>query len=332
MHKKDTLNGIMLENIHTWRDETITVNVTCGGNMPTIPIKVFRFISSSPGLNFHIQHFSSGSSRKPSVLVGMQRIDKETLQVCTEYIEQIENGYLASFAKLCWQGEENKFQEEIFELIMKCGENKLLRLVRRLVVATFIMSHTLTIRDTSGSSTEVSEMVPNGKFPSSRLLNRQLKYAFHYIQKDLAETTLSILQDTLLHPGHCNDWFVAFFAVVGLCLVSEDQQKTLHIVMETNIQNEKINRREPSVTADSKNRDEKMREMYEAKANKVCKAIDADMKLVMLAFCRWSHHSLPPDAYDEGFENTITQFIQLVEANCELQHPNLQYNPLIPGS
>jgi hypothetical protein len=79
--------------------------------------------------------------------------------------------------------------------------------------------------------------------------------------------------------------------------------------METNIQNEKINRREPSVTADSKNRDEKMREMYEAKANKVCKAIDADMKLVMLAFCCWSYYSLPPDAYDEGFENTITQFI-----------------------
>jgi hypothetical protein len=327
LHSKDTVSKMVLENIQTWSG-ILNANMTCGLGMPLLPIRVYQFVPKGLVLQRQFQYLSSGSPEKQSVPIGMKRIDERMLHVCNEYIEQIASHHMDSFAKLCWKEEENKFQEEIFKLIMNCVENEVIRLVRRLVVATFIMSHTLTIDKVSGSSTEVLDMVSHNIFASSRLLNRQLKYPFHHIQRNLMQTTLSNLKNTLVHPDSYDNWRVAFIAVIGLCMASENQQKTIHLVMETNINTEKLSRHGSDITADPKDGDETLRQKYEAEGNRACEAIDSVTMFLIHAFCQWSRRSLQNLAHEEGSRNIISEIIQLVKANCELYHPPLKYNQL----
>jgi hypothetical protein len=331
MHSRTIVTAMVQENVKKWCG-TLTANMTCGSSMPALSIEVNQFVPIHPKLECQVQYFLVRSLEKPSVPIGMKQIDKGMLQLCVEYTEEIASTHMDRFAKLCWKGEGNKFQEGMFELITKCGEDELIRLVRLLVITTFIMSHTLTIDNISGSSAEVSDMVSSDEFASSRLVNRQLKFAFHHIQWNLMNTTLSYLRNTFLHPVGYDNWLAAFVAVVGLCMALEDQQKTIHLVMETNIRIEELRRRSSDISANAKSGDERLRQNYEAKGNEACKAIDSAIGLIVNTFYQWSHRYLQDVADDKGPVIIISQFIQLISANRELYYPAIRYNPLISAS
>lgn len=81
-------------------------------------------------------------------------------------------------------------------------------------------------------------------FTSPRMANRQLKYFFSRLQRNIVNNVLNKLQQIFKSSKGCDKWLVAFIAVVGMCMAYEDQQKTIHLVMETKVKTEGVDRME----------------------------------------------------------------------------------------
>jgi hypothetical protein len=115
---------------------------------------------------------------------------------------------------------------------------RLLREVFPLLIVTFIISHTLTIAE-EGKDTTLQGMRSNAgraafhlKNASSRVVNRQLKFFFSQLQHNIATFVFKKLLQVIKGKGR-EKWPVAFIAMLGVCMVLEDQQKTIHLVMST---------------------------------------------------------------------------------------------------
>jgi hypothetical protein len=119
------------------------------------------------------------------------------------------------------------------------SQAKLLREVFRLIVVTFIMSHTLTIAEKDKSTipqnlrSDVDRDAYLIKNVSSRVVNRQLKYFFSRLQNEIASFVLKKLLQILESSKGSDKWPIAFITMLGVCMMLEDQQKTIHFVMST---------------------------------------------------------------------------------------------------
>jgi hypothetical protein len=332
MYEENTLHSLAEHNIEAWYNTMLVAHMSCGKEMPVLSVNVYRFVPKGPVLKYHVQYLSSSTSEKQSVPIAIKLINNEMSRLCKMYIEDIVVAHMDTFEKLCWKDEENKFQEESFKLITSCGEVKLMQTVRRLIVATFIMSHTLTIEKVSRKrSNTVFE-----EFASSRLANRQLKHVFCSFHQNIMKTILKTIQEIFESENGYDNWIDAFVAIIGLCMALEEQQKTLHLVMETDFRTEIMNLGISEVTADSQNRYDELRQAYEARANHACEDIDRAIGLVAHTFCQWSCRSLNHVALESGprnEHNMIFQFTKLVKANRELcLHSHLHYNELTATS
>lgn len=186
------------------------------------------------------------------------------------------------------------------------------------MVVTFIMSHTLTIAD-EHKDDALSRMhsypgpsVYPEKFVSPRMTNRQLKYFFCRIQRAIIGNVLNKLQQIFKSSKGCDKWLSAFVAVLGLCMAQEDQQKTIHLVMQTKARTEGLDMRDAQVRADI-----------------ACREIDNQMKFIFTLF-RWKYnrkHNPLRDADHDwkneagfGDENTVSfvrRVAQLVKENSK---------------
>lgn len=140
------------------------------------------------------------------------------------------------------------------------------------------MSHTLTIADESKYET-LSKMhsynpsqTPLQNFTSPRMTNRQLKYFFCRLQRSILSTVLNKLQQIFKSSKGCDKWLAAFVAIVGMCMAHEDQQATIHLVMETKARTEGMD----------------MRSLQE-RADIACREIDLRMGFINSIF-RWKYN------------------------------------------
>ncbi len=199
------------------------------------------------------------------------------------YINDIVENHLDAFGELCWMEDDNDFQQKLFRLMTRIkpqsdDEVKLLREVFRLIVVTFIMSHTLTIAEETKAAT-LSRMHSYGglnsyvdHYTSPRMTNRQLKYFFSRLQRTIQTAVLNKLQQIFKSSRGCDKWLAAFVAVLGMCMALEDQQKTIHLVMATKSSTEGIDTRDAQSQADI-----------------ACREIDARMHFIQQIF-RWKYN------------------------------------------
>lgn len=153
-------------------------------------------------------------------------------------------------------------------------QRDLLTEVFRLIVVSFIMSHTLTIADEGlhvlshlhNSQTQVQ------KFTSPRMTNRQLKFFFSRIQKASITAVLNKMQQIFKSSKGCDKWLAAFVTVLGLCMAHEDMQQRVHTTMSTRAADE--------------GRDE--RDMQQ-RAEETCREIDDRMEFIFGIF-RWKYN------------------------------------------
>ncbi|KAF2474542.1 uncharacterized protein BDR25DRAFT_109641 [Lindgomyces ingoldianus] len=287
MHEDAQLTHFVSQHIRQWGNAEITIYMTCGQNaMPRIPVKVYEFLPKTQELLRQFQYFTDPVTHKmvrvekSSPAVGMVHINHNEEKKYDKYINDIIDHHLGAFGELCWMEDDNDFQHKLFMLMMKVKprsdeEVKLLREVFRLIIATFIMSHTLSIaEETKHASLSKLHSYPGPSayvenFTSPRMTNRQLKYFFARLQKHILTTVLNKLQQMFKSSRGCDKWMAAFIAVIGMCMAHEDQQKTLHLVMETKSASEGAN------WMDS-----------QARADFACREIDARMGFIAQIF-RW---------------------------------------------
>jgi len=290
MHEDSHLKHFVSQHIHQWGNIEITIYMTCGQfTMPRIPVKVYEFVPKGEELLRQIQYVTDPQTNrriavpKQSPPLGMVHINHNEEKTYDRYISDIVDHHLDALGELCWREDDNDFLQKLFKLMTRVkpksdDEAKLLREVFRLIVVTFIMSHTLTIAE-QGKHEALSRMHsyagPNSYYPSytsPRMANRQLKYFFSRLQKSIQQAVLNKLQQIFKSSKGCDKWLAAFVAVLGLCMALEDQQKTIHLVMSTRANSEGTDPRDAQAQADI-----------------ACQEIDARAHFVQQIF-RWKYN------------------------------------------
>jgi hypothetical protein len=248
MHENGYLMDYCNQYIRQWLNVEITIYMTCGQkDMPRIPVKVYEFLPIGEELLVQRQYIIDVDTHqrrtvlKRSPALGMQQINHLEEKVYDKYISDIVDNYIDTFGELCWREDDNDFQQKLFHLMTRLtpksrDEAKLIREVFRLIVVTFIMGHALTISDETRHGSLSNMHGYDGdyaNYTSPRMTNRQLKYFFNRLHNTILSGVLKELQQIFRSSKGCDKWHAAFIAVVGLCMAQEDQQKTIHCVMET---------------------------------------------------------------------------------------------------
>jgi hypothetical protein len=290
MHEKSSLKQFVNSYLHSWGNQEFTLHMTCGGyKMPRIPIKVYEFVPKGNELLVQIQYVTDLRTnkriaiKKQSPALGIVHINHSEEKTYDKYITNIVENHLDDFGELCWLEDDDDFLQKLFKLMTRVkpksdDEAKLLKEVFRLVVVTFIMSHALTISEESKHAT-LSRMhsytgpgAYTDKFTSPRMTNRQLKYFFNRLQRQIQATVLNKLQQIFKSSRGCEKWLAAFVAVLGMCMALEDQQKNVHLVMST---------RAAAEGADVR--------VAQGQADAACREIDTQMLFVQQIF-RWKYN------------------------------------------
>ncbi|EUC35454.1 hypothetical protein COCCADRAFT_24635 [Bipolaris zeicola 26-R-13] len=330
MHEDSNLTRFVTQYIQQWGNDELTVFMTCGQNsMPRIPVKVYEFIPRGDELLVQIQYRLDPRTqkripiKKRSPALGMVHINHNEEKKYDKYISDIVDHHLDAFGELCWMEDDNDFQQKLFKLMTRVkpksdDESKLLREIFRLIIVTFIMSHTLTIAEETKVAT-LSRMHSYGgpnsyvdNFTSPRMTNRQLKYFFSRLQRSIQANVLNKLQQILKSSKGCDKWLAAFVAVLGMCMALEDQQKTIHLVMLTKAQTEGLDQRDAQDMADEAcreidNRMHFVQQIFRWKYNRKCNPMrDADLD--------WEKEVGFGDASSVNF---VRQTAQLVKENID---------------
>jgi hypothetical protein len=290
IHEDINLTRFVSKYIHQWTSKELTVYMTCSQkSMPRIAVKVYEFVPLGKELLEQIQYQTDPKTqsriavKKQSPALGMVHINQGEEKKYDKYVSDIVDQHIDAFADICWVEDDNDFTPRLFKLMTRVkpksdDEAKLLREVNRLIVTTYIMSHVISIAEETKIQT-LSKMhsytTPHAyiqNFTSPRMTNRQLKYFFARLQRSILSTVLNKLQQIFKSSKGCDKWVVAFVAVVGMCMAHEDQQKTIHQVMQTRAATEGFDYRDG-----------------QAQAEIACREIDERMNFVSQIF-RWKYN------------------------------------------
>jgi hypothetical protein len=302
MHEVSNLTHFVTQYIQQWESVELTVWMTCGQNhMSRIPVKVYEFVPRGNALLLQIQYKTDPTThnrvaiQKQSPALGMIHINHNEEKKYDKYIADIVENHLNAFGELCWMEDDNDFQQKLFRLMTRVkpksdDEAKLLHETFRLIVVTFIMSHTLTIAEETKAAT-LSHMYSYGghnsyvdNYTSPRMTNRQLKYFFSRLQRSIQTTVLNKLQQIFKSSKGCDKWVAAFVAMLGMCMALEDQQKTIHVVMSTKASTEGMDQRDA-----------------QGQAEFACREIDQRMLFVQQIF-RWKYNRKCNPMRDAGHD------------------------------
>ncbi|KAF2645997.1 hypothetical protein P280DRAFT_532481 [Massarina eburnea CBS 473.64] len=290
IHEDMNLTRFVSKFIHQWNNQEITLYMTCAQKgMPRVAVKVYEFSPRGKELLEQIQYQTDPktlqrvATKKESPALGMVHINQNEEKKYDRYVSDIVDHHLDAFAEICWADDNNDFSPRLFKLMTRVkpksdDEAKLLREVNRLIVTTYIMSHTITIAEETKIQT-LSKMhsytSPHAyiqNYTSPRMTNRQLKFFFARLQRSILSTVLNKLQQIFKSSKGCDKWVAAFVAVVGMCMAHEDQQKTIHQVMQTRAATEGFDYRDG-----------------QAQAEIACREIDARMNFISQIF-RWKYN------------------------------------------
>lgn len=331
MHENQQLSHYVSTHIRQWGTSEITILMTCGQkSMPRIDVKVFEFAANDNELLFQIQYKKdpNNSDKRMAVVkasppLGMVHINANEEKRFDKYVSDIVDHHIDAFGAICWVEDDNDFQENLFRLITRVkpktdDEAKLLREVLRLIVCTFIMSHTLTLSEEDKHAALSKMQSYKGResyvenFTSPRMTNRQLKYFFNRIHGNIMCAVLNKLQQIFKSSKGCDKWIMAFIVVIGMCMAHEDQQKTIHLIMETKSKIERWDRKEA-----------------QARAELACRDIDSRMGFITQIF-RWKYNRKCNPLRDANLDwekevgfgdassvNFVRQVAQLIKENID---------------
>ncbi|KAF9730478.1 hypothetical protein PMIN01_11347 [Paraphaeosphaeria minitans] len=293
IHEDSHLKLFVSQFIHQWGKKEINVYMTCEQKtMPRMQVKVYEFQPCGEELLVQLQYQTNPQTqeryalRKRSPALAMVYLNHHDEKKYDKYLNDIVDNHLDAFGDICWAEDDNDFSPRLFKLMTRVkpksdDEAKLLRDVFRLIVCTYIMSHTITMAEETKtqtlsqmhSYTDPSAYVQN--YTSPRMTSRQIKFFFARLQRSTLAVVLNKLQQIFKSSRGCDRWLAAFVAVVGMAMAAEDQQKTTHQVMATRAVTESLDMRDAQAQADIANRevDQRMNfvsQIFRWKYNRKC--------------------------------------------------------------
>lgn len=288
MHEDSQLTKFVALHIHQWSNVEVSLRMTCGQGLPPLSVKVYEFIPKTAELLRQFQYITdplTGSCvrvEKSSPPLGMIQINHKDEVKYEKYINEVVERFLTPFGRICFAEEQNEFQLKLFLMMTRLrpradDEAKLLKDVFRLIVVTYIMGHTITIIEETKehSLSGLRNYRPDSyvsNFCSPRMTNRQLKYFFCRLHQTIMQNVLNKLQQIFKSSKGCDKWTSAFCAILGLAMAHEDNQKTIHLVMETKAASGEISQQEGQITSDA-----------------ACREIDNKFSFITAIF-RWKYN------------------------------------------
>ncbi|KAF1815837.1 hypothetical protein P152DRAFT_390910 [Eremomyces bilateralis CBS 781.70] len=287
MHDTNTLKNFVNRHIRRFTGNTIRIKFTFIYGLPGLDHDVVEFEPKTNELLRQFQYIIDPATgrqdrvEKASPPLGITKFDNEDTKIWEKYLNDLVEHHLDGFAEICFEDEPNDFQFRLLKLMCNLkpedkNEKLLLREMFRLLMVTYIMGHTVTIPDASReqylSKLKNFRSAPYGRDCSPRMANRQFKYFFLTLHKEIMNSVLRKLQFLIRSSKGCTKWTSAFCTILGLAMVLEDQQRTIHLVTDTDFAQGKI-------TAERAAR----------QAEDTCRVID-DQFLFLASLFRWKYN------------------------------------------
>lgn len=302
LHKPKTLEEFVGKHTTGWTNIRIKLKLIPGRGLPAMICEAYEFIPQTHESARQFQYFKdhktglSQRREKPSPPLGMMQIEQEDIKRYSKYLDDIVEHHFRAFAQMYCSDDEYDFQLRLLGFIRDLkpeskDEKQLLHEVRRLIVVTYIMGHTLVLEEANRAQVlprlryDRRSASDYGPFCSPRVVNRQLKYLFCGLHKTTMHEVYKRLQQMLKKSTQWPPakWTAAFCAMLGLAMVHEDTQKTIQLVMDHKTVSEGMDDR-----------------LAREGARRACEAIDVKFDFVMALFMRRSSKSENPIVHRDG--------------------------------
>ncbi|KAL1623587.1 hypothetical protein SLS56_008227 [Neofusicoccum ribis] len=321
LHKPKTLEEFVGKHTTGWTNIRIKLKLIPGRGLPAMICEAYEFIPQTHESARQFQYFKdhrtglSQRREKPSPPLGMMQIEQEDIKRYSKYLDDIVEHHFHAFAQMYCSDDEYDFQLRLLEYIRDLkpeskDEKQLLHEVRRLIVVTYIMGHTLVLEEANRAQVlprlryDRRSAADYGPFCSPRVVNRQLKYLFCGLHKTTMHEVYKRLQQMLKKSTQWPPakWTAAFCAMLGLAMVHEDTQKTVQLVMDHKTVSEGMDDR-----------------IAREGARRACEAIDVKFSFVMALFMRRSSKSENPIVHRDG-----AYWAGKLERNCAVFAENVR--------
>ncbi|KAH7062049.1 hypothetical protein B0J12DRAFT_564300 [Macrophomina phaseolina] len=321
LHKPKTLEEFVGKHTTGWTNIRIRLKLIPGRGLPAMICEAYEFIPQTHESARQFQYFKdhktglSQRREKPSPPLGMMQIEQEDIKRYSKYLDDIVEHHFRAFAQMYCSDDEYDFQLRLLEFIRDLkpeskDEKQLLHEVRRLIVVTYIMGHTLVLEEANRAQVlprlryDRRSASDYGPYCSPRVVNRQLKYLFCDLHKTTMHEVYKRLQQMLKKSTQWPPakWTAAFCAMLGLAMVHEDTQKTIQLVMDHKTVSEGMDDR-----------------LAREGARRACEAIDVKFSFVMALFMRRSSKSENPVVHRDG-----AYWAGKLERNCAVFAENVK--------
>ncbi|RDW68411.1 hypothetical protein BP5796_09068 [Coleophoma crateriformis] len=228
--KKKSIEDLISEHTSGFYDNGIDVDVTTGASFKPMRLSTNFFRAESQELLLH--HYLGTNLENKDLLVqqcsapvGLLGVDVgELKKKCQQYIEDMIGNPL--YAEQSCADNSTEVPRRVLEVIQRyisVKDQPLIRKAMMLHAINYSMSRLVTFSEDSAA--RLAEQL--GDFPvpyiSSRLLNRQIKYAMHKLHRELTREVLKGLEKSMRAKSR-DSWGPSFCTILILSLCIEDLQ------------------------------------------------------------------------------------------------------------
>ncbi|KAK7625846.1 hypothetical protein IWX50DRAFT_439593 [Phyllosticta citricarpa] len=335
IHTQQALKDFVCQHTTGWTDVRIRLRLIPGRGLPAMPCEAYEFVPKTIEPQRQFQYFKNSKtgmplrSERPSPPLGMVQIENGDKDRYTKYIDDIIQNYFPAFAQMYCSDDGYDFNLRLLELLRNLkpeakDEKDILHDVRRLIVVTYIMGHTLVLEEANRATVlptlrHARPAIEYGTFCSPRVVNRQLKYLFCQLHTQYMSDVYKKLQQMLKKSKQWPPakWVAAFAAMLGLAMVHEDTQKTVYLLADYKVAAEGWSVRDA-----------------EKIAGRTCEAIDVKFAFVTALFMRRSSKGENPIVHRDSswwankLDRNASVFAEgvkkLVSDNCKF-HPSSRF-------
>ncbi|KAL9605098.1 MAG: hypothetical protein Q9219_000032 [cf. Caloplaca sp. 3 TL-2023] len=250
-HEPEKLRAFASKRVHRWLDNHMTVYLTWGYFWP-IKCDVTEIQANDSSLLLQNQYRlvdlktdQYNHVQVPSPPLGMMLMYVSVWrQNLNKYLEDLLRTSFPGFPKVCYRGDacrvEREFLLPIFDYHGATTETEAHKLVHqglKLVVLTFIMTHSMTLVE--NTKDDVYNRLRNppperyGHHTSPRWLNKQFKFLLCTLHRDILRDFLTQIQKTLRRSKKGPVWAALFASMVILSMTTGSFQVAVRGKEET---------------------------------------------------------------------------------------------------
>ncbi|KAL8992302.1 MAG: hypothetical protein Q9169_007207 [Polycauliona sp. 2 TL-2023] len=257
MHDTHKLRAFAVTHVRCWLQNRFDIYVTWGHDFRPIKVAVTEIepvgtrllIQNQYRLNLSTNQYDFVQVPSPPLGIQLMCVDEWRARL-DGYLEGILRDSFRRIPAVCFRGDDccvgRDFLIPIFDYheVASGRKKELVHRALKLVLLTFIMSHSLTIvedtRDSVYRQLKNRPENPFGYHTSARWLNKQIKFLLSTLHQKVFEEMLSGLQDTLRHSKRIDFWAPLFASMVVLAITTELLEVTVRCKEQTDKQEDII--------------------------------------------------------------------------------------------